>query len=38
MNLNLHVDVEGRREASIKWRVGGNLKGGTLEPLSLTMH
>ena len=27
MNLNLHVDVRGRREASIKWGVGGNLEG-----------
>ena len=28
MNLNLHVDVGERREASIKWGVGGNLGGG----------
>ena len=26
MNLNLHVDVGGRREASIKWGMGGNLE------------
>ena len=30
MNLNLHVDVGGRREASIKWGAGGNLKGAGL--------
>ena len=31
MNLNLHVDVGGRGEASIKWRARDNLKG--VEPL-----
>ena len=27
MNLNLHVDVGWRKEASIKWGVGGSLEG-----------
>ena len=26
LNLILHVDVGGRREANIKWGVGGNLE------------
>ena len=35
MNLNLHVVVRGRREASIKWGEGGNLDGGTTTSLEV---